>query len=110
MAFSASSLLASPPWQLTQLKPFCEWTSWLNLSSVTPKGSGKAAWQSRQELWACPKLRKAVRITKQATATCEHLLDIESLFRKMAIHTHTCHVGQSEHPESGDPQLHTRGI
>src|SRR5208282_3417213 len=54
IAWSGSSLAASPPWQLAQVKPFWAWMSWLNVSWVTPNGSGNAEWQSRQEFLDWP--------------------------------------------------------
>src|SRR5512141_597159 len=80
--------------------------SWLNLSRLKPRGSGKAEWQSMQEFVVCPCAKHAAT-TKPASRKQRAARDDRSLFRQMAIDTHPCYVGKGKDCEPCDPLLRT---
>src|SRR6476646_9583275 len=103
MEISGSSLVASPPWQLAQVSPFCAWISWLNFCSVTPRLSVKIEWHSRHEffVWACA----AAASSKPAATTRRHREANKAgdLLCKVAINGHSYDVCESHNCQRIDP-------
>src|SRR5271165_4310003 len=79
--------------------------SWLNFSWLTPKGSGKAEWQSRQEFLVCPYPGLKQTARQPAKSNQRAWPSKRALFRKMPIKTHTCYVSESEDGNSRNPPL-----
>src|SRR2546428_10480587 len=83
--------------------------SWVNIASLTPRGSGNAEWQSRQEFLVCAK-PKVPSSSRTASGSERAGRSESALFCQVSINTHTCYVSQSKDCKSGNPAFGRRGV
>src|SRR5712692_4178043 len=93
---SRSAFVGSPPWQLAQVSPFCEWMSWANFSAVTWNRPLNAEWHSRQVLWVCA----AARPAQAKIISNKSCVRGSALFRRISIDGHRNDVAEREESSS----------